>query len=61
MNVLTKLITVKSLVTLSLTAVVIYLAVIGRVDPMQVYLTIIAFYFGTQHERSNISDFSRKE
>ena len=61
MNTLTKLLTVKSLVTLSLTAVVIYLAAIGKVDPMQVYLTIIAFYFGTQHERSNTNDISRKE
>lgn len=61
MSTLTKLLTVKSIVTLALTATVVYLSVTGQVDPMQVYLTIIAFYFGTQHERSYTNDISRKE
>lgn len=43
-----KLIDVKSIVTLALTAVVCYLAIIGKMNIEQIYLMIIAFYFGTQ-------------
>lgn len=43
-----KLIDVKSIVTLALTAVVCYLAIIGKINIEQIYLMIIAFYFGTQ-------------
>ena len=43
-----KLIDVKSIVTLLLTAVVCYLAIIGKMNIEQIYLMIIAFYFGTQ-------------
>lgn len=48
------LLTVKSLVTLVLTAVFAYLAVKGTIgqDFMTVYAVIIAFYFGTQHAKS---------
>lgn len=51
---LNKLLTVKSLVTLILTAVFACLAVAGRVnqDFMTIYAVIISFYFGTQHERT---------
>lgn len=45
---LSKLLSVKSLVTLILTGVVAYLAVIGEFDIKEIYLMIIAFYFGTQ-------------
>lgn len=45
---LAKLINVKSLVTLILTLVVAYKAIIGEMDIEQIYLMIIAFYFGTQ-------------
>lgn len=49
-----KLLTVKSLVTLILTAIFAVLAVSGRVsqDFMTIYAVIISFYFGTQHEKS---------
>lgn len=45
---LAKLINVKSLVTLTLTFVVAYKAMMGQMDIEQIYLMIIAFYFGTQ-------------
>lgn len=48
---ISKLLTVKSLVTLSLTAVICYLAIIGKVDIKDIYQIIIAFYFGTQIEK----------
>ena len=52
---LTKLLTIKSLVTISLTAVFCILAATGKVGAdlfLTVYTVIIAFYFGTQHERA---------
>ena len=54
-NRLARLLCVKSLVTLALTAVFAFLAVTGEVgqDFMTVYTVIIAFYFGTQLERKN--------
>ena len=48
---LAKLIDVKSIVTLVLTGVFAYLAVIGTITPdnyMTIFTVIIAFYFGTQ-------------
>lgn len=44
------LIKVKSLVTLTLTGVFAYLAIVGNVSQefMTVYTVVIAFYFGTQ-------------
>lgn len=46
-----KLINVKSIVTLMLTIVVCYLAVKSKINIEQIYLMIIAFYFGTQVEK----------
>ena len=46
-----KLIDVKSIVTLLLTAVVAYQTVTGKFDVKDIYLMIIAFYFGTQSEK----------
>ena len=43
-----KLINVKSIVTILLTLVVCYLAIIKEFDIKEIYLMIIAFYFGTQ-------------
>lgn len=43
-----KLLTIKSIITISLTGVVIYLALIGKFNIEQIYLMIIGFYFGTQ-------------
>lgn len=51
---LTKLLSVKSIMTLVLTAVFAYLSVIGKVTADQfltVFSMIVAFYFGTQHEK----------
>ena len=47
------LLSVKSLVTLVLTAVFAYLAVAGKIaqDFMTIYAVIIAFYFGTQSQK----------
>jgi len=47
------LMSVKSIVTLVLTAVFAYMAVIGSIsqDFMTVYAVVIAFYFGTQSQK----------
>lgn len=49
------LLSVKSLVTIVLTAVFAYLAVTGAVsqDFMTVYAVVIAFYFGSQAEKAS--------
>ena len=48
------LMSVKSLVTLVLTAVFAYMAVMGNIsqDFMTIYAVIIAFYFGTQRQKT---------
>lgn len=50
---LAALMSVKSIVTLALTAVFAYLAVTGQIaqDFMTVYAVVIAFYFGTQSQK----------
>ena len=50
---LANLMSVKSLVTLVLTAVFAYMAVTGNIsqDFMTIYAVIIAFYFGTQSQK----------
>ncbi len=45
---LAKLINVKSIVTILLTVVVCYLSIAKGFDVKEIYLMIIAFYFGTQ-------------
>lgn len=48
---LSKLLAIKSIVTLCLTGVFCYLCVIGVIDAqlfMTVFVTVIGFYFGTQ-------------
>ena len=52
---LIRLLSVKSLVTLALTAVFAVMALQSQItqDFMTVYTIIIAFYFGTQLERKN--------
>lgn len=47
------LLSVKSLVTLTLTGVFAYMAVAGKIsqDFMTVYAVVIAFYFGTQSQK----------
>lgn len=51
-----KLVSVKSIVTLLLTLVVCYQAINGKTDIEQIYLMIIAFYFGTQVEKNRKED-----
>ena len=51
---LVKLLTVKSIVTLVLTAIFAYLAVKDRISEEQfmvIFTTVMAFYFGTQVEK----------
>lgn len=50
---ISNLLTVKSIVTVVLTAVFAYLAVSDRIgqDFMTVYAVVIAFYFGTQSKK----------
>ena len=48
-----KLINVKSIITILLTLVVCYLAVFKDFDIKDLYLMIISFYFGTQLEKNN--------
>lgn len=51
---LAALIKVKTIVTLAVMAVFVYLAVTGKISAdnvMIVVSTVIAFYFGTQHEK----------
>ena len=53
---LTKLLSVKSIVTILLTIVFCYLCITGFVAASQfmtVFTVIIAFYFGTQAEKNN--------
>ena len=50
------LLKVKSIVTILLTIVVCYQAIIGQMDLHEIYLMIVAFYFGTQHEKIKRSD-----
>ena len=47
------LLSVKSLVTLALTGVFAYMAIVGKIsqDFMTIYAVIIAFYFGSQSQK----------
>jgi len=59
-DVIKKLLTVKSIITLVLTGVFAYLAIIGILSAdkvMEVYLIIVGFYFGTQsNKKENTTD-----
>ena len=56
-NRISKLLTVKSIVTLVLTGVFAFMAVNGAIsqDFMTIYAVIIAFYFGTQTAKAESS------
>ena len=60
-NRLGNLLSVKSLVTLVLTVVFAYQAIVGSIsqDFMTIYAVIIAFYFGSQSQKvQNLLDIS---
>lgn len=46
------LLKVKSIITILLTLVVCYLALFKNFDIKEIYLMIIAFYFGSQTEKN---------
>lgn len=46
-----KLLSVKSIVTIVLTIVVAILTLKNEFDIKDIYLMVISFYFGTQHEK----------
>jgi hypothetical protein len=51
---ISKLLSVKSIVTIALTTAFVYLSVSGKISPTQfmtVFVSVIGFYFGTQHEK----------
>lgn len=55
-NAFIKLLKVKSLVTIILTAVFAYLSVVGVIKGEQflvIFTTVIAFYFGTQAKKND--------
>jgi len=59
---LSKLIDVKSIVTILMTAVFCILAVVGKVSAEQfvtIFTTVIAFYFGTQNAKTSESTKSK--
>lgn len=62
-KIIDRLISVKSIVTIALTAVFSYLAIIGAVDGdkfLTIFTTVIAFYFGTQAEKKEANDGQRE-
>lgn len=53
---LSNLIKVKTIITFAIVAVFVVLALRGDITPdnvMVIVTTVIAFYFGTQHEKKN--------
>lgn len=55
-KIINRLCTVKSIVTILLTTVFCYLAIVGKVSQeqvMTVFTVVISFYFGSQSERLN--------
>lgn len=58
-----KLLAVKSIVTIALTAVFCYLSIVGRLETefLTIYTTIIAFYFGTQATKEKSAGATGKD
>lgn len=55
-KIINRLVSVKSLMTLTFTLVFSYLAITGKVSPenfQDIFYIIVAFYFGSQSERLN--------
>lgn len=57
-DILKRLLTVKSIVTLTLTGVFAYITIVGQMSTefLTIYTTVIAFYFGTQYEKGRDSN-----
>lgn len=58
-NRIAKLLSVKSIVTIILTAVFAYLSIVGTIKGEQflvIFTTVIAFYFGTQAKKNESED-----
>lgn len=58
------LLTVKSIVTVVLTAVFSFLAVVGRITGDQflnIFSVVIAFYFGTQYQKGTEKEMTEDE
>ncbi len=58
-NAIVKLIKVKTLVTLILTAVFSIMCCTGKIEPREfvtIFTVVISFYFGTQHEKDSTGD-----
>ena len=53
-----RLMSVKSIVTIVLTAVFAYLSIIGKIDQdfLTVYTVVIAFYYGTQTVKEPVKE-----
>lgn len=54
-----RLVSIKSIVTVVLTAVFAYLSATGQIAEqnfMNVFLIIVGFYFGTQHEKKIMAE-----
>lgn len=63
-EIVSRLVTVKSIVTLTLTAVFAYLSVVGKIDGqsfLTIFTTIIAFYFGAQSEKRKIVEVENND
>lgn len=52
---LSRLLCVKSIVTIILTLVTAILAYQGRIDIKDIYLIVISFYFGTQATKETVA------
>ncbi len=63
-NRISKLLEVKSLITIATTAAFVYLSITNEIKPEQfltIFTTIIAFYFGTQATKDNSNKSDKSE
>ncbi len=63
-NRISKLLEVKSLITIATTAAFVYLSITNEIKPEQfltIFTTIIAFYFGTQATKDNNNKSDKSE
>lgn len=63
-NRISKLLEVKSLITIATTTAFVYLSITNEIKPEQfltIFTTIIAFYFGTQATKDNNNKSDKSE